>query len=290
MPIYRVEKLISDFDETISQKDTIQSLVTAAMQKRAVNEFPTMEEWKQTVEWYRVHHSHRCDKWLNSNREHGQVTIVDFLSDIKSLETASIGRVTENRFLAGLTKEELRKAGSQVQKHEAAGICLSEMRSAGVTVEILTANWSQTFVEEAVRGFCDTVIANRLQFDQRGISTGEIELRVLSAHDKWRHFKSHRSKTGLTGYIGDSISDLRAILEADIGILIGENQTCLRVIDRFRIPIKRVTQASRQVVNGPGARTKIKQIFHADSWETVNQLLQQPAVNLSPQLDHPRQR
>ena len=290
MPIYRVDKLISDFDETISQKDTIQSLVTAAMQNYAVNEFPTMEEWKQTVEWYKVRHSHRCDKWLNSNNEHCQGTVVDFLSDIESLETASIGRVTEKRFLAGLTLEELRKAGRQVQKHEAAKKCLSEMRSSGVIVEILTANWSQTFVEEAVKGFCDTVVANRLIFDQRGISTGEIELRVLSAHDKWRHFKSRRSKTGLTGYVGDSISDLRAILEADIGILIGENQTCLRTINRFEIPIKRVTQASHQAVNGQKARTKIKQILHADSWETVNQLLKQPAVNLSQQLDHPRQR
>ena len=273
MPIYRVDKLISDFDETISQKDTIQSLVTAAMQNRTVDESPTIEEWRQTVEWYRTRHSLRCDKWLNSHPEHCQGTVIDFLSDIKSLEISSIGRVTEKRFLAGLTQEELRKAGKKVQKHEGARTCLSEMRSAGVTVEILTANWSQTFVEEAVKGFCDTVVANRLLFDRRGISTGEIELRVLTAQDKWRHFKSRRSKTGHTGYVGDSISDLRAILEADIGILIGENQTCLRTIDRFKIPIKRVTQAPHQVVNGPEARTKMKHILHADSWDTVNQLL-----------------
>ena len=64
MPIYRVDKLISDFDETISQEDTIQTLVNAAMQNRAVNELPTIEEWKQTVEGYRTRYSHRCNKWL----------------------------------------------------------------------------------------------------------------------------------------------------------------------------------------------------------------------------------
>ena len=109
---------------------------------------------------------------------------------------ASIARVMKKRFLAGLRQEQLRKAGRQVQKREGAKTCLSEMRSAGVTVEILSANWSQIFVEEAVKGFCDAVVANRLLFDERGYSTGEIELRVASARDKWTYFKSRRSKTG----------------------------------------------------------------------------------------------
>lgn len=275
MPIYQIDKFISDFDETISQKDTIQSLVTSALQSRAVDAFPTIDEWKKTVDWYRVRYAHRCDKWLREPHEHCRGTLDDFLCDIRSLETISIRKVMQKRFLAGLTQERLREAGRQVQKHEGARTCLSEMRSAGVTVEILSANWSQTFVEEAVKGFCDVVVANRLLCDPRGISTGEIELRVLSADDKWRHFKYRRSKTGLTGYIGDSISDLRAMLEADIGILIGENQTCLRTIDRFKIPIERVTQASRQVNSCMGIQTENKQILHVDSWETVNHLLKQ---------------
>ena len=275
MPIYRIDKLISDFDETISQKDTIQTLVTVAMQNCADDELPTVAEWEQMVKWYKTRYSHRCDKWLNGPHEHCQGTVVDFLSEIESLETVSIDRVMKKKFLAGLRKEQLRKAGRQVQKQEGAKACLSEMRSAGVTVEILSANWSQTFVEEAVNGFCDAVVTNRLLFDERGHSTGEIELRVVSAHDKWKHFKARRSKTGLTGYIGDSVSDLRAILEADVGILIGENQIFLRTIDRFKIPIKRVTQAHRQFDICPETQTTNKQILHADSWETVHHLLKQ---------------
>ena len=158
---------------------------------------------------------------------------------------------------------------------QGAKTCLSEMRSAGVTVEILSANWSQIFVEEAVKGFCDAVVANRLLFDERGYSTGEIELRVASARDKWTYFKSRRSKTGLTGYVGDSVSDLRAILEADVGLLVGENTTCLRTINRFQIPMKRVTEATRRVVNCSETRATNKRILHADSWETVNHLLKQ---------------
>ena len=275
MPIYRVDKLISDFDETISQEDTIQTLVNAAMQNRAVNELPTIEEWKQTVEWYRTRYSHRCNKWLNVPREYYQGTVADFLSEIESLEMASIAKVMKKRFLAGLRQEQLRKAGRQVQKREGAKTCLSEMRSAGVTVEILSANWSQIFVEEAVKGFCDAVVANRLLFDERGYSTGEIELRVASARDKRRYFEARRSKTGLTGYVGDSVSDLRAILEADVGLLVGENTTCLRTINRFQIPMKRFTEASRRVVNCSETRATNKHILHADSWETVNHLLKQ---------------
>lgn len=273
MSAYRVDKLIVDFDETISQKDTIQTLVTSAMQNRAADELPTIKEWEQMVEWYKTRHSHRCDKWLNSPREHCQGTVVDFLSEIESLEMVSIDRVMKEKFLAGLRKEQLRKAGSQIQKQKGAAAILSEIRSAGVTVEILSANWSQTFVNAAVKGLCDSVVTNRLLFDEQGYSTGEIELRVVSARDKWRHFKSRRSKTGLTGYIGDSMSDLRAILEADIGILVGENLICLRTIDRFQIPIERVTKASHRAANCSEMRATSKQILHADSWETINHLL-----------------
>ena len=275
MPIYRVDKLISDFDETISQKDTIQSLVSAASQSRDGNGTPTIEEWHQMVEWYRGRYALRCEKWLDGSHEHCKGTLLDFLCDIRSLETVSIRKVMKKGFLAGLTQEGLREAGRQVQKKEGARTCLSEMRSAGVTVEILSANWSTTFVEEAVTGFCDMVVANCLLFDPRGISTGEIKLQVLSADDKWRHFKSRRSRAGLTGYVGDSLSDLRAMLDADIGILIGENQTCLRAIDRFNIPIQRVTQASRQVSSCRETQANAKQIMHVDSWETVEYLLKQ---------------
>ena len=65
MAIYRVDKFISDFDETITKEDTIQALVAAAMRHRAADELPTIEEWKRTVEWYRGRYSHRCNKWLN---------------------------------------------------------------------------------------------------------------------------------------------------------------------------------------------------------------------------------
>ncbi|MDE0300264.1 MAG: haloacid dehalogenase-like hydrolase [Candidatus Poribacteria bacterium] len=271
MPIYRVDKLISDFDETISQKDTIQTIVGIAMQNRTANEPPTVEEWKQMAGWYTSRYSRRCNKWLSVPRDRSQETFTDFLSDIESLDVDSIGRVMKKNFLAGLRQDQLRKAGSQVQTREGVKECLSEMRSAGVVVEILSANWSQTFVKEAVLGFCDSVVANRLLFDKRGYSTGELKLRVVSAHDKLRHFKFRRSKTGLTGFVGDSISDLRAILEADVGILVGDNEICLKTIDHYKIPIKRVSQG----VNFQEARSMNKQILHADSWETINRLLKQ---------------
>ncbi len=273
MAIYRVDKFISDFDETITIEDTIQALVAAATRHRAADELPTIEEWKRTVEWYRGRYSHRCNKWLNGAPEHLQGNLLDFLSEIETLEMRSIDKVMKKGFLAGLRRDQLRKAGSQVPKQHGAEACFSEMRSAGVTVEILSANWSQTFVEEAVKGLCDAVVTNRLLFDEGGYSTGDIELRVVSARHKWNHFKSRRSKSGLTGYIGDSISDLRAMLEADIGILIGENPTCLRTIKRFQIPITHVTLASHHDANSSDTNAPKNQIFHVDSWKTVNQLL-----------------
>ena len=165
--------------------------------------------------------------------------------------------------------------GRQVQKRKGVKKCLSAVRNAGVTVAILSANWSETFIEGAVEGLCDSVVTNRLLFDEDGYSTGEIQLRVVSAHDKWRHFRAHQSKIGKTAYVGDSISDLRAIIEADVGILVGENQTCLRTINRFQIPMQRITDSSNANTVLQRAAAEIEPILHADSWETVNDLLKQ---------------
>ena len=57
MPNYRVDKLIIDFDETITEKDTIELLVNTAVQTRRSDKLQIMKAWRQTVEWYLVRYA-----------------------------------------------------------------------------------------------------------------------------------------------------------------------------------------------------------------------------------------
>ena len=80
------------------------------------------------------------------------------------------------------------------------------------------------------------LLANRLALGPDQRATGEIQPLIQSARDKGQAFtwllEHHRRTTcgggggrrgGGVVYVGDSVSDLLPLLEADIGVVIGQN-------------------------------------------------------------------
>ena len=301
--MYPIDKLIADFDETVSEVDTISLLVHAAIESRTIPfqegaQVSLLADWQETVEWYSTQYARIVDEWLSSgkpkeirNRNHSQsasdlADLTDFLKALEALEKTSIRRVTGRKFLAGLTKDRLREMGRNVQKKRGALQVLEAMRTNGVKIEILSANWSKTLIEGAMEGACNQIVTNHLEFDAAGCSTGQIHLRVVSAHDKLRHFLTRKcvlspavpspkgeggkkrleTQPGQTLYIGDSISDFLAILEADIGMLIGENRTAIQTIERFGLPTRIIADQDRF---DPIRHTR-GTIFRVDSWERLD--------------------
>lgn len=65
--------------------------------------------------------------------------------------------------------------------------------------------------------------------DEDGVSTGEIDLEVQSPVDKERRVAELRSRLGKTQsmvvYVGDSATDLLAMLGADVGIWLDSDAT-----------------------------------------------------------------
>ena len=275
MPKYPIDKLITDFDETISERDTISTLVHTAADNREGEKEQFLAAWREIAEWYWVRYRQISDGWLNHCH-----SIVDFLKAFEELEIASIQRVMAKGFLEGLTREKLRAAGRNVVKKSGVDRVLSAMRADGVEVEILSANWSEALIQGATEGLCNRVIANSLTYDTAGRSTGGIHLHVVSARDKLRKFRERKKnppnpdEVGDGGaiqtlYVGDSISDFLAILDADLGVLIGQNHTAMQTIERFRIPIQRLQEGmqfdSSQRYQGT--------ILLVNSWEALDNFL-----------------
>lgn len=266
-----ITKLIADFDETISEKDTINLIVHAAAESRQAEKSKFLDAWKEMVDWYATRYLRLCNNRLSvrceqeTDTEARQGGLTDFLRSFERLEQASIQRVIESRFLAGLTKEKLREVGRGVAKKRGVEQALSAARESGIGVEVLSANWSTALIEAATEGFCDRITANCLVYDETGRSTGHIDLRIVSARDKLRLFQQRRDKTGNTLYIGDSISDLLAILDADVGVLIGRNRIAMRTIERFALPTQRLT---KEMQFDPNRRYQ-GTILRVESWETL---------------------
>ena len=275
MPKYPIDKLITDFDETISERDTISTLVHTAADNRAHEKEEFLAAWQEMVQWFLTRHHRVCDAWQNHRH-----SLVDFLKSFEELETASIQRVMTKGFLEGLTKEGLRTVGRNVTKKAGVDRVLSAMRADGVAVEILSANWSEALIQGATEGLCDQIITNSLTYDAAGRSTGNIHLHVVSARDKLRKFRLRKKNPpnpdeigdgGVTRtlYIGDSISDFLAILDADLGVLIGQNPTAMQTIEQFRLPTQRLQEGTRFDFSRRYQRT----ILLVNSWEVLDDFL-----------------
>ena len=251
MPKYPIDKLITDFDETISERDTISTIVHTAANNRVHEKEEFLAAWQEMVQWFLTRYHRVCDAW-QAHRH----SLVDYLKSFEQLETASIQRVMAKGFLEGLTREGLKAVGRNVVKKPGVDRVLSAMRADGVAVEILSANWSEALIQGATEGLCDQIITNSLQYDAAGRSTGHIHLHIVSARDKLRKFRCRKTnpprpdETGDGGitrtlYIGDSISDFLAILDADLGVLIGQNPTAMQTVERFRLPTQRLQEGTQ---------------------------------------------
>jgi len=208
MPNYPINKLIADFDETVSEVDTIRLIANAAADNRATlsEREQFLADWQEMVEWYATRYGRILDEWLAKIDNH-QLSIVncqlstltDFLKSFEALEQASLRRVMDKKFLAGLTKDQLKETGQKVVKLPGVERVLSAMCASGVGIEILSANWSHTLIEGAMEGLCNQIVTNDLVFDSVGHSTGQILMRVVSAQDKLQYFKERRATPPVHG-------------------------------------------------------------------------------------------
>jgi len=275
MPNYPINKLITDFDETISERDTISTLVRTAADNRKGEKEEFLAAWQEMVQWFLTRYHRVCDAWQDHRH-----SLVDYLKSFEELETASIQRVMSKGFLEGLTKEGLRTVGATVTKKADVERVLSRLRREGVAVEILSANWSKALIEGATEGLHDQIITNSLQYDVAGRSTGNIHLSAVSARDKLRKFRERKKNppnpdevgdggVKRTLYIGDSISDFLAILDADLGVLIGQNPTAMQTIERFRLPTQRLQEGARF----DASRRYQGTILLIDSWKVLDDFL-----------------
>lgn len=272
---YPIAKLITDFDETISERDNISTLVQTAAENRGSEKEDFLAAWQEMVQWFLTRYQRVCDAWQDHRG-----SLVNFLKSFEQLETVSIQRVMTKGFLEGVTREELRAVGRNVVKKPGVDEVLSRLRQAGVAVEILSANWSKTLIEGTTEGLYDQIITNSLTYDAEGRSTGDIDLHVVSARDKLRAFRERKKNPptpdeigngGVTRtlYIGDSISDFLAILDADLGVLIGQNRTAMQTIERFRLPTQRLQEGTRF----DSSRHYRGTILLVNSWKVLDDFL-----------------
>ena len=99
---------------------------------------------------------------------------------------------------------------------------------------INTLSWS----EDIIHGFMSsydvdyTVVANNPVFDEDTRATGEMLLVNVDSRDKEEHLLnirySHPSDRII--YVGNGLSDIRCLMDADVPIFIGENRRIMELL------------------------------------------------------------
>jgi len=285
MKTYPITKLIVDFDQTITVKDTIANIVYAAADNHHDDRKEFLNAWNGVVEWFSGEYAQviedlfsqpapsqsTCDVLPKSAECKNQrsVFLQRKLEIFEQIEMASIRRVISGQFLANTRREQLQAVGRNIEKQPGIETILTDMKTSGVQIDVLSANWSKDMIIGAMAGLYDNLVANDLKFDANGVSTGELALQVVSASDKLRHYRRLKSKTGNNLYIGDSLYDLLPMLEAEIGVLFGRSRSAMRAISHFSLPFKELTSADKF---NPQSHSK-GIILIVDAWELLDDFL-----------------
>ncbi|KAH7171212.1 HAD-like domain-containing protein [Dactylonectria macrodidyma] len=246
--------LIFDFDGTITQKDTIGVLADAAIEYQKQNSGQDLQaEWDQVVRLY-------MDDFQRYSNNHPTPaedrTCADeelrFLSGMKDVEEASLGRVADSRVFAGLDAETLRAAGAEavrsgrVQIRDGFGDLLGLAADRGWDACVVSVNWSRAFIEGALLPRRIRVVANEPHADGSILGPDFLGGRMTNGREKraaLEHLAADRSQSGeRVIYFGDSTTDMECLLQGGIVISDDGASSLMRTLQRVGEPVPHVDE------------------------------------------------
>lgn len=139
-----------------------------------------------------------------------------------------------------------------------------------------------------------SIFSNDLVYDEHGVSTGEIEVKVSGSFGKHERFlslaararetagassRSSSASQAKTIYVGDSVTDLLAMLDADVGIVVGTSGTFEEAARAFGIAIRPLAAAyevfddTGDSVGTGGSRGPGLCVYRASHWAEIDVFL-----------------
>ncbi|KAJ2551503.1 hypothetical protein EV175_003670 [Coemansia sp. RSA 1933] len=278
--------LALDFDQTLTIHDTISSV--AAVAKRI---HPDNRDFRWFVDEYMKDYEAFEREWqpqLTSPAIPPDRALLDrYLEAMRAVELTSMRRVTSHSILAGVTKDDMFAAGRDVRFLPGAANAINSLIQApniDCSVCVVSVNWSESFIRGALSANGVDLAAhnarpvdiycNNMVFDaETGLSTGQLPSHMVVAADKVaaldavkRDIAGTHGRSPLIVYAGDSLTDLPALLDADIGLLVGNSSRpvawCERLCVRF----------GEQRMETDGSSSRV--LHRLDSWDKAVAIIQ----------------
>ncbi|KAL4109437.1 hypothetical protein PRIC1_001137 [Phytophthora ramorum] len=275
--------LCADFDETITQRDTTALLFHLASSPVSLQQ-QLITQYESEAGAFRGSYELKWRSGRNVRSNFDDAGLREFLDGYATTDLRSLQRVVECRALRGICRPDIVAAAGQV---ELRADCVETLGTVDEW-KVISANWSEELVRSVLQSAgveiqATQIIANDLKTDERGVSTGEIGVKVQTPVDKARWVTELRETSGekKVVYVGDSANDLLALLEADVGVWLtsdaasSSSRLLQRLVDNYGIDVHPLTSYESFVEcatqRGAGDRPVL---FTTTDWSQLRTLVQ----------------
>ncbi|MCO5591030.1 hypothetical protein L7F22_045006 [Adiantum nelumboides] len=288
--------LMVDFDLTCSVSDSCSALANVSVQAALKNNQGLRHQksaaeirsrWDILEKSYSEHHSRICippEVEENCDRFFNVDGLRSFLERLSSFEIKSNTEIIRQGIFEGLNLEDVWNAGCDMALQEGCTNFLRQVSSnQNVNFHIISVCWSESFVKGALaKEGLENVEVHSNEFITSGSCTsGDIKRVIETPFDKERVFEElmHNlkslSRSVRSIYIGDSVTDLLCLLEADMGIVIGSDSTLQRVSKAFGVlmmPLYKGVLEMAKLGNARGGK-KPGVIYTVRDWHEISAFL-----------------
>ncbi|KAK9240421.1 HAD-like domain-containing protein [Lipomyces kononenkoae] len=242
--------LLMDWDETITSADTVHLVAEAGYQAHGTSSSLSsgVPPWSEFTNAY-------MSDYVAYQASFGPRTTLrdelEFLTRSADVEQASVSRIEKAGLFKSVTAKHLQMQAAKVEIRPGFFNVIRRCRTLGVMLGIMSVNWSQVFIRAALEqnfGPCDDVpvYCNEIEFDKDGtgtgvMSNGDYVLRTGADKAKLvRHLMARNSGKKVV-YAGDSTGDLHPLLDADVGVVIGEKKSLRETCERVGITVRDIS-------------------------------------------------
>ncbi|KAI9492543.1 HAD-like domain-containing protein [Zychaea mexicana] len=257
--------ILVDFDETITTTET-----TPLLGQFGLDYHGSSLPWHYFIDTYMEDYN-RIKEQFPTNTTAPEERIKAF----RAAEEASLARIHTRKVFQGLTRQQIfdhgQKLSTSYLRPDALDTLVSIKNNNGNDcLRIVSVNWSKDwirgFLEPYLELSYDQICSNDLVYDDQGKATGEIQQEVLTSYDKRRvvqRIKHEIPQDMPIVYIGDSPGDVLPLVDANTGIVIGDNQRLLKAIkdDFHRTVVESIPSSSRTPGQPP--------IYRVDTWNQI---------------------
>ncbi|KAK7204685.1 hypothetical protein BZA70DRAFT_180267 [Myxozyma melibiosi] len=284
--------VLTDFDETITESDTL-SLVAAA----AYDANPIPEPWSDFGAAYMADYASFMKTYRASQPTPDTVSSeLAMQAKLDAIERRSVERVERSGLFKGVTRQHLAKQAEQARVRAGVPQVLRAWKkcSAVIGIGVISVNWSAWFIEQVLRESCgvsaktaagvgdwdaaDVVVhANEIEMDELGRGTGKLQASASSGLRSGPHKESLLKKIASLNpdaniiYLGDSTTDLAPLLSADLGIIVGNKSSLREVCTKIGVDVKPLSAIPLTVARDRGAAgMTYKTVLYAlDQWQDL---------------------